>query len=231
MTWPLDELAVLNQALPLTGNAPVAVVNDGSDEWTVGDAAWQSALEAVFEEHDWGFLTNIQVLQRTGTPADPLYTDAYALPPDCMHLIWVRISDNVTSAPTGTHAVEYQITNGQIYLNAFGTTPPPPPNATPGIVTIKYVSNVNGPATFTPLFMKAMRFFVMSGLYRGLNEDFAEADKMWSVAVATVQQAKTRSDQQGEKRAMHNSRIAGRRRTRSPSPPSPAGWTNTGIPG
>lgn len=231
MVWPLAKLDVINQALALTANAPVAVVNDGSDEWTVGDAAYESALEAMFEEHDWGFLTNIQTLQRAGTPTDPLYTDAYNLPPDCMHLIWVRITDNVTLNPTGTHSVEYQIVNNQIFLNAYGTTPPPPPNATPGTVQIKYVSNSNGPDKFTPLFMKAMRFFVMSGIYRGLNEDFAEANQMYAAGVAAVQEARARADQQGEKKAMHNSRILGRRRTRSPSPPTPAGWTGTGIPG
>ena len=231
MTWPLDELSVLNQALPLTGNATINVVNDGSDEWTVGDAAWQSALEALFESHDWGFLTKNVVLQRAGTPDDPLYTDAYNLPPDCMHLIWVRIQDNTSQAPTGTHSVEYQIVNNQIYLNSFGTTPPPPPNATPGTVTIKYVSNANGPNQWTPLFMKAMRFFVMSGIYRGLNEDYAEANQMYQAGVNAVAEARSRSDQQGEKRMMHNSRVLGRRRTRSPAPPTPAGWTGTGIPG
>ena len=231
MVWPLDKLTLINQALPLTANSRVAVVNDGSDEWDVADSAYESALEAMFESHDWNFLTNIQILQRTGTPTDPLYTDAYNLPPDCMHLIWVRITDNVSLNPTGTHSVEYQIVNGQIFLNAFGTTPPPPPNATPGTVTIKYVSNQNGPDKFTPLFMQAMRAFVKSGLYEGLNEDIPSAEKEWQKGLNFLALARTRSDQQGEKRAMHNSRILGRRRTRSPSPPTPAGWTNTGIPG
>lgn len=231
MTWPLDKLGVINQALALTANAPVAVVNDGSDEWAVGDAAYESALEAMFEDHDWNFLTTHQTLQRAGTPLDPLYTDAYDLPTDCMHLIWVRITDNISLNPTGTHSVEYQIVNRQIYLNAFGTTPPPPPNATPGTVTIKYVSNNNGPDKFTPLFMATMRAFVMAGIYRGLNEDTGEADKWEARGMDLLSKAKSRSDQQGEKRMMHNSRILGRRRSRSPSPPTPAGWTGTGIPG
>jgi len=224
--WPIDQLGVINQALILSGNEPRSAVNDGSDEWTVGSAAWDAAIEALFEEHDWGFLTNVQVLQRAGTPSDPWYADAYALPPDCMHVIWVRLAmSNGNDAP-----VQYQILNNQIILNAAGFGPPAPPNPTRGTVTVKYVSNGNGPETFTPLFMKALRFFVMSGIYRGLNEDFAEANALYQQGVAATAQARSRSDQQQPKRRFFNSRMRMTRRVRHPWGVSPLGWTDTGRP-
>jgi hypothetical protein len=226
MTWPLDKLGLINQALALTSNAQVSVVDDGSDEWNVGSAAWEAALEAMFEEHDWGFLTNVQVLQRADTPSDPWYADAYAVPPDCMHIIWVRLAmSNGNDAP-----VQYQILNNQIVLNAAGFGPPVPPSATKGVVTVKYVSNNNGPETFTPLFMKALRFFVMSGIYRGLNEDYSEANSLYQQATATVAEARSRADQQQPKRAVFNSRLRMSRRVRHPWGRNPLGWTDTGRP-
>jgi hypothetical protein len=226
MTWPLDKLNTINQALVLTGNPPVNVADDGSPEWEVGSAAWESALEALFEEHDWGFLTNVQVLQRGGTPSDPRYGDFYAKPPDCMHVIWVRLAMSAgNDAP-----VNYQILNNQIVLNAAGQQPPVPANATRGVVTVKYVSSRNGADQFSPLFLKALRFFVMSGIYRGLNEDYAEANVLYQQATATVAEARSRSDQEHPKVAIYNSRLRMARRVRRPWPQVPPGWTDTGRP-
>lgn len=226
MTWPLDKLSVINQALILTSNAPVAVADDGSDEWTVGSAAWEAALEALFEEHDWGFLTNVQVLQRAGTPTDPIYSDAYAKPPDCMHVIWVRLA----MSPGNDAQVQYQILNNQIVLNAAGYGPPVAPSAPRGVVTVKYVSNNNGPDQFSPLFMAALRAFVKSGLYEGLNEDKASAESEWSKGTALIAQARSRSDQEQGKRLVFNSRMRMSRRVRHPWGRQPLGWTDTGRP-
>lgn len=224
--WPLDRLALCNQALILSGNDPVAVENDGSPEWVVSSTAWDAALEAMFEEHDWGFLTNVVVLQRAGTPSDPRYCDAYAKPPDCMHAIWVRLAMSLgNDAPT-----QYMIVNNQIICNATGQPPPVASSATRGVITLKYVSNANTPDQYSPLFMKALRFFVMSGVYRGLNEDFGEADKLYAAGMQTVQEARTRSDQEMPKRAPFNSRYLISRRLRKPWTTMPPGWTDTGRP-
>jgi hypothetical protein len=52
--FPLDELGVINSALAATGDNFVAVANDGSDEWTVADPAYQRALGYMMEGHNWG---------------------------------------------------------------------------------------------------------------------------------------------------------------------------------
>lgn len=226
MVWPLDKLTLINQVLAITGNEQVSVVDDGSEMWTVGSAAWEAALEALFEEHDWNFLTNVQVLQRAGTSADPVYNDAYAKPADCMHVIWVRLAMSI-----GNDAqVQWQILNNQIVLNAAGYGPPVAPSAPRGVVTLKYISNSNGPETFTPLFMAALRAFVKSGIYEGLNEDKGSADSEWQKGISLTAQARTRSDQQQGKRRMYNSRMAMSRRVRHPWGRQPLGWTDSGRP-
>ena len=80
-------------------------------------------------------------------------------------------------------------------------------------------------------FMTALHRFVMAGIYRGLHEDIATAEKEEQIAMGLLQQARARSDQEQGKRAAFNYRITASRRIRRPFPPVPTGWTGTGMPG
>jgi hypothetical protein len=72
----------------------------------------------------------------------------------------------------------------------------------------------------------------MSGIYRGLHEDPAEADKMWMAGEKMLQMARTRYDQQKPKRQFFNSRMAAARRVRRPWPPNGLNnWGGSGGPG
>lgn len=209
MTFPVDKLGIINEALALTGNNLVNVEEDGSDEWNTTSAAYEAALPYAIESGDWKFATTVVTLNRQGTPTDPKFTDAYDKPPGLLHLIWVRLDDQPCS---------YAILDSQIVLSADS-----------GVVTAKYV---RAPDTtkVTPMFAMALRTFVISGIYRGLHEDNAEAEKMWKAGEGFLQLARTRSDQEQPKRAMFNSRIVASRRVRRPWPVTPSGWTGTGNP-
>lgn len=230
MTWPIDKLQTINDALALTGNNLVNVADDGSDEWTVASIGYESALPYAIESKDWKFATVVAKLNNGvgvqspfsagfssgfgaggNAPSDPLFTNAYDKPPDCLHLIWVRLNDQ---------PVVYQILAGQIVLN----------NASSQTVTAKYV-RAPTPDKVTPTFAMGLRAFVMSALYRGLNEEVGEADKMWAAGEQFLRMAAYRSDQEQPKRAMFNSRMAASRRIRRPWPPVPSGWGGSGVPG
>src|SRR5215469_5733806 len=93
--WPLDKLDVINSALTATGDNIVNVADDGSDEWTVCSPAYDRGLAYVMEGHDWGYATQTIVLQPSSTaPQDTDFDTAYPIPPDCMHILWVKINDN-----------------------------------------------------------------------------------------------------------------------------------------
>jgi hypothetical protein len=238
MTWPLDKLSLINQSLVLSSDNPVNVADDGSDEWNVASAGYEAAIEYMFENHDWTPITRIQtlnpVVSPVGTiavPEDDQFDTAYAKPPDCIHLIWVRLNDQ---------PVVYRITGNRIEVSAIGGSSisnPPPANATPGVITVKYVSsdpdgNQTDPATkMSRTFFTALRKFVMSAIYRGLHEDVQESRALEAEAIRVLQEARTRTDQEQTKRAVFNSRIYGVRRVRKPFPQVPTGWGNTGIPG
>jgi hypothetical protein len=235
--WPIDELSLMNRALALTGNNGINALNDGSDEFAVCSPAYQDALAVLTEQHGWGWATQVRMLQPSPTaPADTAWDTAYPLPPDLIHLIWVKINQDTSDPQTAqlSQPTLYDLLNGQLVINAQGGPPPPTPPATPAIVTIKGVFNVANDVTAgTPLFVRTLMTYVMSGIYRGLHQDTTEADKLFAAAQAMSQEARTRHDQQKPKRALlsGNSRIGAARRVRRPWPQvGNDSWSGSGIP-
>ncbi len=230
MTWPLAKIDLVNEALSLCGDNLVAVADDGSDEWTVCSAAYESAMEYMLDNHDWKQLTTVVSLNSTGVaPTDSEFDTAFAKPQDCVHVIWVRVNESGGTGGANT-AMVYQVLTNQIVVNLFngGTAPTTTP-----IVTLKYVRAPSGDAGPQMLrtFMTCLRQFVMAGIYRGLHKDLAEARIAEQNAMKLLAEARTRSDQEQPKRAIFNYRITASRRVRRPFPPVPSSWTGTGTPG
>lgn len=223
--WPVDKITLINSALSQTGDNLVTAADDGSDEWNTCSPAYERALAYMIESHSWSQATDVRVLQPAGNaPDDDQFDTAYNLPADLVHLIFVRISDM---------PCVWGLLNNQLVVNSMGGPPPPPVGTvTPAVVTIKGVFSANSDPTFaTPTFVVALQSLVMSGIYRGLHEDVAQAERMWMAGKALLEDAKSKHDQQLPKRSMFNSRITASRRIRRPWPPTPGGWGGTGIPG
>lgn len=224
MTFPLAKLDLMNQALLLSGNNPCNVVADGSDEWNVGSAAYEAAIEYMLDQHNWKGITDVATLQRTGAPDDDTFTDAYAKPAGCIHLIWVRLNDLPAN---------YAILGDQVIINAAGE-PPIPPGVTPGVVTAKCVFSTNtdiAKGHLSRTFMTALLAFTRAGIYGGLNEDTAAELKWMEIGNNLLQQARTRSDQEAPKRSFFNNRMRAARRIRRPWPPVSDEWGGAGTPG
>ena len=223
--WPLQKIDLINSALSQTGDNLVASADDGSDEWNTCSPAYERALAAMSEAHPWSWCTDMRTLQpAANVPDDDQYDTAYNLPPDLVHLTFVRINDM---------GCVWDLLNGQLVVNAQGGPPPPPVGTvTPAVVTIKGIFATDADVVFsTPMFVVALQAFVMAGIYRGLHEDTTEARAMEKTAVGLLAEAKARHDMQKPKRSMFNSRITASRRIRRPWPPVPGGWSGTGTPG
>lgn len=221
--WPLGKLEILNSALSQTGDNLINVLDDGSDEYLASSPAYERALAVVCEDHGWSWLTSVRTLQPAGNvPTDDQYDTAYPLPSDLVHLIWVRVNDKPTV---------WDLIDNQLAVNAQGGPPPPRTPITPAPVTIKGIFSTNSDPSFaTPTVVLALQYFVMSGIYRGLHEDAAEAGNMMQMANGILERAKFRHDTQKPKRAMFNSRMTASRRVPRPWPRTPPGWSGTGIP-
>jgi hypothetical protein len=221
--WPIDKLTLINSALSQTGDNLVAVADDGSDEWNVCSPAYERGLAYAIESHGWLQATDVRTLPpAANAPGDDRYDTAVNLPPDLVHLIWVRVGD----APC-----VWDLLNNQLIVNARGGPPPPSPPAVPLAITIKGIFSTNSDPTFaTPTFVIALQCMVMSGIYRGLHEDAGQAERMWMAGKALLQDAKARHDMQKPKVAVFNSRMTAVRRRRKPWPQTPFGWSGTGTP-
>jgi len=217
--WPVSKLETVNSALAQTGDNLVAVADDGSVEWNACSPAYERALAVVTEAHPWNWVTDFRALQPSPTlPTDDRYDTAYDMPDDLVHLILVRVNDR---------ACQWDLLNGQIVVNARGGPPPPTVPGVPFPVIIKGIFSTNSdPVNGTPTVVLALERFVMSGIYRGIHKDNAEAGRMFAEANAILANAKARHDMQKPKRAMFISRLRKARSTRRPDWPFPSGGDN-----
>jgi hypothetical protein len=214
--WPLSKLEIVNSALAQTGDNLVAAADDGSVEWGVCSPAYERALGAVTEAHPWAWVTNWRTLTpAVNAPANDRYDTAYDLPDDLVHLIMARVNDRTCV---------WDLLDSQLVVNAQGGPPPPNPPATPYPVIIKGIFSTNSdPTNATPTVVLALERFVMSGIYRGIKKDNAEAGRMMAEARAILEAAKSRHDMQKPKRALFISRTRRARLTRRPDWPIPSG--------
>jgi hypothetical protein len=228
--WPLAKIDIIDRALVATGDNTVAVADDGSDEWNVASPAYDDALAYMMESHSWGFAMLTIVLTPSPTPPqDSDFDTAYPLPSDCVHVVWVKLNQNSPNTSNSPTLALWKIagtpTGPVIVINSRGGPPPPLTSVTPAQVTMYYVSNsgaLTDSTNGTPTLVLALKAFVVSGIYRGLHEDIAEAEKTWMAGEQYLQRARTRYDQQKPKRQFFNSRIGAVRRIRRP-------WPQVGI--
>jgi|GEM_PF-6062814 len=222
--WPIGKTELINSALSQTGDMLVSAADDGSVEWSTCSPAYERGLAYITEAHAWNWVTDWRVLQPLPTaPIDDRYDTAYALPPELVHLIQVRVNDG---------PCVWDFLNGQLVVNAKGGPPPPSVATVPFQVMIKGIFSTNSdPVAATPTVIVVLQLFVMSGIYRGMKKDVAEANNLWSIAHKMLGEAKARHDMQQPKRKMFISRVNESRRHRRPGSPTVRGLGGPGWPG
>jgi hypothetical protein len=208
-----DAFTVINTALIQSGNQPVVVAFDGTDEWLAGFNAYQLWLPYCIEARDWNFQTAVAALTRVGGSDYPRFSDAYAFPANCAHLQTVWRTDLAAQQPAYLGwgmtrdgiiqpQIEYRIIGNQIHTSA------------PQGLTAKYLTAPQGKDRYTATFNIALITFVASSLFGSLNEDLAAQDKTMKLAQEILEEAAVRSDQQENRRVAFRSRMIERRRAR-----------------
>lgn len=179
---PIDDKAsLINRCLLLKGQRTV-LEDDGTDEWNVCSAAYDTYFEAMLEDSEFKFSTSIAELTRTGNATDEHYDDAYGLPNGCLHLIWVKIDDAKQ---------DYRIVGNSIQISTDNTDD----------VMCKFVTEPDV-TELSALFKVALQEAIYSGIEGGLKKDAKEARAHLAMADAALQRAKTRGDQQEGKKAL-----------------------------
>lgn len=222
--WPTDKITIINSALSQTGDNLVSVADDGSVEWGTCSPAYERGLAYVTEAHPWEWVTNWRTLQPSPTaPIDDRWDTAYPLPPDLVHVVTVRMDDGPCA---------WDFLNGQLLVNAQGGPPPPSVPTVPFPVMIKGIFSTNADSiNATPTVVVVLQLFVMSGIYRGMKKDVAEANNLWKAALGMLKEAKARHDMQQPKRKIFISRMNESRRHRRPGSPTVRGLGGPDWPG
>lgn len=181
----VDKLNMINTALSLTGNNEVNTEEDGTEEWRVGSAAYESAIKTLLGSHDWNFGTKIVALNRVGGSDDEDYEDAYAKPANTLGLAWVKV-DN--------YPADWKILGNKVLVNASSG------------VKAKIVLQPE-PDEMPSLFIEALTCLVKAGCYEGLNEDPGEARNQRAEAKMHLDMAKHRTDREAARRPAFVSRM------------------------
>lgn len=209
-----DKQTVVNRALMRTGNNPVTNPDDGSDEWRIASMSFDDWAEQLYYNAEFRFSTKIaQITARNGDSAFPGFQDVYDKPADCLWLaalcraeeaalVIPQLASGMPDMDTRFPDFEYRIINDQIHCVA------------PQGLLAKYVGF---PATGDPWskgFQSALELYVQADILRGLNEDFAEAERRQARADEAIKFATSRDQNQEPRRVMFRSSVLERRRTR-----------------
>lgn len=198
----MEKLTVLNDALLATGNNRLNVLNDGTDEWLVANQAFDRAVRDLASRHNWPFGKATADLVPADTDDNPskVHSVAYLLPTDVFHLVRVLVSvDGDSNDPAQLE--DYEMI-GRYLCSDYDSG-----------LSIEYMTTP-ADAAWHPQAAEILTTYVEAGCFRGLNEDFVEADKALVRAESRLIEARPRVDRQNPVQNAYNTSIKAARRSR-----------------
>lgn len=195
-----DRLSIINDALVNTSNNRVQAEFEDSDEWDVGKTGYDRFLPILLEEHAWPFATTTEALVKLPDEDNPsakfspaLGGFAYSMPGAALWLATVTRNGE---------GIEYEIIDDKICC-AFDNA---------AVALVAKFTRVPPVDRMSNLFWEVLRCLVESALLRGMNEDYAAADRREAYAWEMLSNARSRGDQQMPRRSHLRSRALARRR-------------------
>lgn len=190
----VDKLSLLNECLLLTGEHTVATSNDGSREWNVASAGYETGLRRLLKEHDWKFAKSIEAVVGRTDPTDAAFQDSYTKPGDFIHI--VRVLDGY-----GAQLDDWRVVGDQILVDKDDG------------ITVEGIRDVE-PNQFDGLFLDVLNHFVLAGIYRGLKQQPADARAEEKRADELLRNARPRGDLEEPGKTRFISTLGAARRAR-----------------
>jgi len=202
-----DKLKILNEALINTGNNPVNINDDASDEWLAANNAFEQNVLYLLGVRDWNFSTEVAPLLRLGDSSYPGYSDVYAKPVDCLQLINVWRTDDQEKLDSWTKAfghamadirppdLTYSVIGDNIHTKA------------PKGLMAKYSQFPQGAQDWSTGFVACLRMKIEANLYRSLNEDMQSSGAYDGRAEMLLKEAIARNAQEDSPKVMFKSKL------------------------
>lgn len=208
-----DKLSIINSALISISRGPVAVADDNTPEWIYGSEAYERALPAMLSKRDWKFQTAVSACTRVGASSVPGFSDIYAKPAHCLHLIaaystttagqvTVERSYWYSREKLSVPRFDYRMIGDQIHC------------AEPDGVTALYVQAPLTDKEWHPAFREALVETMIAMLERSLNRDTDAAKLAIAMAAGALDEASSRTDNQEPRKAAFRTQIRAARRLR-----------------
>lgn len=192
----MDKLTIINNALVNTGNDPVNVLNDPSDEYIVANRSFERWIKFLTARHSWPFATTTELLVRVpdaDNKSRRYSKNGFRLPQNTLH---------VKEVYRDTHPLtDYEIMGTVLSCNYDSEI---------YAVVVKMAPEDN----WHPMAEEILTRYVEAGCLRGLNEDQSGADRREQSAELLLEEARPHADQQNPARNIYKSTIATARRRR-----------------
>lgn len=189
----ISKLSLLNDALFICGENVFTAADDGSQEWNVVSASYESGLRMLLADHNWKFAKTIDEVLDRDDPDDPAWQDAYERPTAAVHI--TRVMD------TNGNVIPWAIFGAMIHVNQDD-----------GIL-VESIQD-KSPSVWPNFFTQVMERFVFAGIYRGIKHSHEAATAEEDRAMKLLSRARPRVDQEEPVSARHVSGLARARRTR-----------------
>ena len=212
--FAVDKLTICNSALIATGNQPVTVIDDGSDEWTAVSNFYDRALPVVLSKHDWKGVLQIAPMTRVGSSLYPGFEDMYALPSDCLLLrqaydardaALIQPVDARTVSDVGINlpGMDYRIIGSNVHCIC------------PSGAYALYVQNPSVAQGLVIGFIETLTLEVEALLMRGYNEDTEGSIAVKGLAKEALADARQTDSAQEPRRIFFRSPMLEKRRRRA----------------
>lgn len=163
---------ILSAALVELGEDRIMSREQDSERARIVSALYDSARDALLEEHPWNFATaRVSLARAAGSPCFG-YAHAYALPPDCLYVVEVH--------PDARFVVE-----GSFLLTDAAQ------------VSICYVRRVDRVSEMPPTFRVALATRIAAHAAKKITGSSAEKERMESLYRERLRTAKSRDAQGG----------------------------------
>lgn len=166
-------VSICNKALDKLGHGPIISLGDGTKSANLCNRNWPLIRDQVLRDHPWNFAVRRKTLAAESTAPEWGFGAAFPLPDDCLRL--VEVLDHTTG--------EYQVEGRKILCDS-------------SILYIRYVSRVQDPNLYDPLFVDSVATRLAFEMCESLTQNNTKKDALFKEYDDSLTRAKRADGQE-----------------------------------